>query len=426
MLESLLLSGHSELLFSCLDAFQEDLQQQTGFIHHEHSIPLLENFCYGFALFLKRTRDDSLAAQKQMEKLLFFQSPQGLFPRFLHDFPNPGSTRVNLLILYMLKSIEKEFSKGLEPRFLKRLQESRQFLLEGLNKSSLEFSGALACLKNAILEGSFLAFTPKNANEWGDYVFSALLCEKERIFVPWNQSMGCFLPTVPQMHFQKGEPERNAVDYYLMDQCGLGLELKGKKDRNLQLACLFPQRKTLFDLDSQEKIQAVHPNRLERRDHHAFLALGKAQNSIQSCAIYSELQQTSNGLRVIIDEPFSSEEKSPYDLEIFFTYSPKAQFLIDGEQGNVFYPGQNLCYRTEEFVFELRIEIEHGKGDYVGHLLKKSRPSETHQGIMECYDYCLALRPIRREREVSLRIDFAMHNCQTSTTSIASIEECAG
>lgn len=61
---------------------------QTGFVHLQDTIPMVENFLFALALFRSHTSEQMLEGKEIVNRLLPFQSEEGNFPLFLHDFPN--------------------------------------------------------------------------------------------------------------------------------------------------------------------------------------------------------------------------------------------------------------------------------------------------------------------------------------------------
>lgn len=91
---------------------------QTGFIHLNHqdplgpkhdTIPVVENFLFALSLLRTRTSEQILEARELLHKLIPFQSPEGNFPIYLHDYPKCKELFTAAKILPILYWILKDF-----------------------------------------------------------------------------------------------------------------------------------------------------------------------------------------------------------------------------------------------------------------------------------------------------------------------------
>src|SRR3990167_7288503 len=66
---------------------------RTGFVHMHpdeaasDTIPIYENFCFVLALFRQKTAESVSEAKQLLERLLCFQTSNGNFPLYIHDYP---------------------------------------------------------------------------------------------------------------------------------------------------------------------------------------------------------------------------------------------------------------------------------------------------------------------------------------------------
>ena len=99
--------------------------EQTGFIHlyyldplakRQDTIPVVENLLYALALLRTRTSEQMLEGKDLLSKLLPYQSEEGNFPIYLHDYPNCKELFAAAKALPPLYWILKEFGTVAGPQ----------------------------------------------------------------------------------------------------------------------------------------------------------------------------------------------------------------------------------------------------------------------------------------------------------------------
>ena len=94
-------------------------QKQTGFLHYYHhqpkelvhfTIPFYENLLFALALLRSRLTENVREAQSLLKKLLSFQSANGNFPFYLHDYPKADHFALAIQLLAPFYHILKSFS----------------------------------------------------------------------------------------------------------------------------------------------------------------------------------------------------------------------------------------------------------------------------------------------------------------------------
>lgn len=118
---------------------------QTGFIHYHagglldaihHTIPLYENALFILVLYRSRLVPHAKEAKELLTRILAFQLPCGLFPVYLHDYPQSRDEVANILLVAPLYWIYRLFGYvlGDEPRCA--LETSLTQLMECLEKNT--------------------------------------------------------------------------------------------------------------------------------------------------------------------------------------------------------------------------------------------------------------------------------------------------
>ncbi|GEM_PF-1761362 len=124
---------------------------QTGFVHlfyqklaepSNDTIPIYENFLFALALirlpFVKNVQE----GKSLIEKLLHFQSEEGNFPLYLHEYPKCVDSYQGARLLLPIYWLLKEYSKELGSELEGALKKSALSLLEfvrGLDREKMPF-----------------------------------------------------------------------------------------------------------------------------------------------------------------------------------------------------------------------------------------------------------------------------------------------
>ena len=96
-------------------------------------------------------------------------------------------------------------------------------------------------------------------------------------------------------------------------------------------------------------------------------------------------------------------------MKSFFsvTIPKRRSFFLDGKKGTVFRFNTKISIVAGEFQIDIRLELD-GEGDFCGHIFQGNRPGQiTRKGaISEAYDWCIALRTLRRKGPCKITATF--------------------
>lgn len=147
---------------------------QTGYLHYfhaphadllHHTIPIYDNVLYILALFRSRVVENIREAQNLLESLLNFQTEDGNFPFYLHEYPASKSFSLPIRLLAPFYWILKLFGHVLGQELRYALETSIKkmvhFLLDVTHIKSFNFPMTVRFAGGLLALGRHL-----NENEW--------------------------------------------------------------------------------------------------------------------------------------------------------------------------------------------------------------------------------------------------------------------
>ena len=180
---------------------------RTGFIHlfpgeetASDTIPLFENVCFAMALIQQKQTEAILEAKELLERVLAFQTGEGNFPIYLHEFPRCYDRWMGLKIAPLLLQIYRRFSVGLgdlKEKLLQSVEKAIQFA------SSFE-RPPLWEHRFRKLQGDEASFIPKTQEEWYHWLISMQLDQVPLLLpIPYHSGLQAFLGGIEVQ--EKGE-----------------------------------------------------------------------------------------------------------------------------------------------------------------------------------------------------------------------------
>lgn len=94
------------------------------------------------------------------------------------------------------------------------------------------------------------------------------------------------------------------------------------------------------------------------------------------------------------------------ELAFFFTMDPEAKITFHEELATTFTVHDECVIKTSQMKLSLKISLEAGEGDFIGHLMKGNRPSQNllkGSNRFKAYDWQLFLRTLRRSGPCQLK-----------------------
>jgi hypothetical protein len=346
---------------------------RTGFIHDEETIPLYDNFCFALILFRKKTADSIHLGKELMEKLLPFQTSDGNFPVFLHDYPKAFDFQMRYkvapILIYLLRlftPILGELKTKIEIALEKALSKRPE-------KSSWE-NRYRACIGEPLLSMDTTHLSPF---EWTEWLITAQLAGQTHFFIPYDETLQLFMGQACFDVQEKGEPRPNPIEWLLADG-HYTPRLLNDHPHQLLTAPLFPITYT-----SEKPIDS------------SFRLFWKGSSTIHSLV--------GKGLTFDLPAEIEQGRGDLYEAALFCNISPETTILIEGMKGTVFALGDRIQIDTPTLKLELKFELVEGSGEFCGHIFRGNRPSQVSKGY-EAYDWQIGLRTLRRQGPARVKV----------------------
>lgn len=421
--------------------------KQTGFVHlcyhpedeEKHdTIPIAENFLFALALLQSRTSEQILEARTLLEKLLHFQSPDGNFPVYLHEYPQCRDRFVGAHILPALYWMLKIFNPVLGNEFLPKLTQATESLLKFNLRTHKEkpaphalaikiraSAKALGDLWNSS-ELSSTQIPPAEVHSaWfcpasiGDLLIGLQMIYPSisspwkpfwsHLSTTWHQKTGAYCGP-PLREFQHGfEPQPTLYDLYLGYFSGeLSQRALLPNPFHLQAALITQTEDKLLPQNLPYSSKGAINDcqwQLEQNESHAFtlfeqrepgrfdpdrgrqifrLVWGNkkrahtfiCQGGNSSLSTY----QIQNGIIEFLfhlEETISFEDREKNrEVTFFFDIPDNAEILIQGSPATTFQLDDPIEIHSGGLKFSLQFSLEKGEGQFFGHLMPGNRPSQ--------------------------------------------------
>lgn len=380
-----------------LKACRKRQSPKTGFVHlfHEEesqeTIPLFENVCFALALLQQKQIEAVLEGKTLLEKLLPFQTEEGNFPTFLHEYPKCCDRLMGLKIAPLFVKIVRRFSLGLgdlKEKLLKSIDRILQFT-EPLEKPPLWEH------RFRKLRGESAHFTPKTQEEWYHWLVSMQLGnEPISVSFPFHSGLQVFLGG-PEIQ-EKGEPKPNPIEWALAESDGFQHRLLQDHPAVIRSAALFPViQNPTPGLSTWIKGDGIRFLWKETTLHSLSIPKGRWKDE-----------------HIVFDlEGVVFPEKGDLiEVACFCNVSPETEIAIDEKKGTVFFLGQTVSIKTPNQKISLRFDLVRGSGDFCGAIFRANRPNQTAcKGALsfEAFDWKIALRTLRREGDCQIALTVA-------------------
>lgn len=400
----------------CLEACRKRQSPRTGFVHYfslyeefTDTIPLYENFCFALALYRQKTVESAIEGKDLIDRLLAFQTEEGNFPVYLHDFPKCKDRMQGLKIAPLLIQLQRRFSSILSPDFKERLALGVQKILRfSEDKAFGPWQERFQACASGRFDGSFNPISP---SEWADFLITAQLTQGEHglNLPPFHSDLQVLLnPKAPQI--QEGfEPKPHLLEWLFAEAEGhFSKRLLRDHPLQMHLGAFFPIR-------AENSLQEPNLATLWTHRDDAFRAAdllrilwGKdplnsfvaPQSGFADIALIGK-----NEWEILFDLPEDAPQNTNDLFEVLFycNASMGIELFINGKKGIVFGLNDQIKIQSSEQSISLSFELISGSGDFCGHFSKANRPSQVHLKNFAAYDWQIGLRTLRRTPRATLR-----------------------
>jgi hypothetical protein len=396
-----------------LAAGKKRLSPRTRMVHLFHTeadssdtVPLYENFCYALALCSLRKAEAILEAKELLLRLLPFQTEEGNFPIYLHDYPQCYDPTVALKIGPLLVRFLRDFSQVLGTETKSKL--------EACLKKIISFS-AHRCPDKPLWQFRYQILCALHQNETpllpplDTSLFSPLDWWEYWITLQFIQTPRCdhFHPSLlayvgpnfsdSQTHF---EPTPQLIEWMGADALGTFSPRLLKDDpRQIQLIAL--EKLELSPLPSSTHHFSVGDSLrfLWGTTHLHTLVLLKKKFQLSPLSASEFILTLPQDLEIAREDLF--------ECALYCDASSDTTLWIDGERGTVFNLGETVEIRSADFTAKLRFELHFGEGQFCGHIHFGNRPSQigaTGANQYQAFDWKIGLRTLRRSSDCSLKL----------------------
>lgn len=353
-----------------VNAGQKRQSPRTGFVHFDDTIPIYENFCFAFALLRQKTAESVTAGKELIAKLLAFQTENGNFPIYLHDFPRCYDFNMSLKVASILIYLLRHFSNI--------LGDLKQKIEQGLQKAFSQCPGSpiwenryRACRGLSLLPVDSARFSP---SDWTEWLITAQLAGQTDFCLPYDPELQLFTAQDAQ---EGSEPRPHPIEWLLADDSS---SMRLLKDHPHQLLCapLFPLTYTQMQL----------PER-------AFCLYWKG-STLHSLA--------GPGLNFFLPEGVEIGRSDLFEVALFCDISPETHIFVEGKKATSFRLFDKITIQTPSKTIDLTFILTEGSGDFCGHIFPANRGSQVCKGY-EAYDWQIGLRTLRRSKTAQIQIN---------------------
>lgn len=402
---------------------------RTGYVHFfrgdeaaADTIPLYENFCFALSLFEQKKTDCALEAKDLLARLFAFQTPEGNFPIYLHDFPRCYDGCQGLKIGPVLLRILKEFGLILSEEEKLKIRTSLEKILLFAKQRPLDpmWDLRLKALSHALsgepLTPPSIDLSHRSLADLWEWAVS--LQWSEPLSIPFfHPGLHRFTGPSYGEASEGREPARSLLDWKMAPENNL---------ENSSLPLFLPALKHLFlaekippstwDVKEEEKssLWVWKEGTIPPEMTYLLRMLWKGSGSIHSLVVPPASFEWSAAIEANRVEMLVTLSSLPemgredlFEFSLFVDASPDISLAVDGKGGSLFYLNDLVSIQSETGQIALRFELVEGEANFCGHLLRSNRPRQLSlSGPLkyEAYDWKIALRTLRRSTPCKLRV----------------------
>lgn len=388
-----------------VNAGKKRQSSRTGFVHYfpgcesgADTIPIFENFCFALALFRQKSTESVLEGKEIIERLLAFQTEEGNFPVYLHDFPKCWDFHQGLKIAPIIIHILRDFGSVLNSAYKEKLESALKKMVQPPKSTSWE-PRYRACLGERPPLPAL-----DTSQEWFEWIISDQLFEKGGSYpIPFDRNLGAFIGNHPNQDLsephqnsqniigssisqEKGEPQPLPIEYILAEKNGFDKRLLRDHLNQLYSALLYP-----FTSSKETSLAICQLN-----DPAGFLWKGETLHSL----VIPKGEKNGNCFIFELPDCVDVGRDDLFEVLVFCDISPETSLYINDQKGMVFYVDDTLSIRTPHLNVGLRFEILKGEGEFCGHISRANRPNQISchgSNQYEAYDWQIGLRTLRRK-----------------------------
>lgn len=361
---------------------------QTGFIHlfsedleaPRDTILLSYNFLFALALIRSRITEQALEGIELIKKMLPFQR-EGLFPKFLHEFPHGKPCP-------LIKAVVNDLLEHYQP---------------------ILGASLIAELKKLDLT-TLPTQTPDTLTTWGTQVLFHGV--DEEACQHYNPELGIFLGQAAMLPQDGALPKVHLFNLILGIYHGEVFE-----------SCLTPAPWHLL-----AALIRTTPQKIEPRQAHVIMEENPTPSTAfrilwQEEGAITSIEGVGPGLcqdmiwTIPLTGEVEEERKERIEASIYISLSPTALYTVDGGKSNLFWSGEEFAFFTPNHKFTLSFSLIEGHGKFSAHVQLGNRPNQSKSTQGVAYDLRIGLRTIERSQNAKLQVKLGL----STATPIACI-----
>lgn len=435
-----------------LAAAKNLLSSQTGYVHLYYqkrpyvkgdTIALYHNFLYALALCKSYEKNEVLKAIALLKKLLIFQTANGNFVQYLHQYP-VSERRFEVVdcllpLFYIYKDFEKVLGKDLKEQLKSSIEKSLNYLLEQVCEP---FSYLLECQIYSLFQAYGNLFKDANLEKLGKEKLEQLSQKGPQVIwasprylsrlIPFlhlnieNLSQSLFkdlhIFLLQSYHIKTKSYVGPAIGEFYSDDSAektlyhiyMSKELKGFDDSTV-LESVLLDFSDQFDFSKQKKNYQLSFNDYHfltyLEDHFAYSTFNlekykwekiggnypfkltfldenkKVQTLVLQMGSFTKVVQKENYLL-----HFSFEKDTEIDASFFWNNNSNLKAYIDGQKASCFKVPACLQLKSEVIQFDFSFQDTPVDNSYWGQLMHQNRSSQLDNDMHSAFDHRLYFR----------------------------------
>ncbi len=388
---------------------------RTGFVHFFYgndlaadTIPFYENLCYAIALLHQKKAESVLEAKDLIQRLLSFQTAEGNFPVYLHDFPRCFSLLLGLQVAPLLLRASAMTSIGAECKEKIDTALQRIFAFYATQKILRPFTPlweyryqmCRAVWKGENLPADTLDLSSFSSSDWWEYWVTKQFEEPPKCNFYHPRLQLCLGPFIFDRAQNGFEPSFTLIDW----ACGELLDnSKITEDHPLQigLAALDSIQRESLDGSSfslLKKLETGNWNLLWKDEYVHSLSLEVLE--ARECT-----QKTDQVFHIDLPAVFELNRDDLFEVSFYIDASPTISLWINELKGTSFHLGDWIQIKSAEGrSISLRFDVVEGEADFCGHIYRSNRSNQQLNTRGESFDWKIGLRTLRRSEKCVIAV----------------------
>jgi hypothetical protein len=391
---------------------------RTGFIHFFYgndlatdTIPFYENLCYAIALLHQKKAESVLEAKDLIQRLLSFQTAEGNFPVYLHDFPRCFSLLLGLKAAPLLFRASAMSSIGTECKEKIETALQRIFSFYATQRVhrplptlwEYRYQMCRAVWTGENLPADALDSSSFSASDWWEYWVTKQFEETPTCNFYHPSLQLCLGPFIFDRAQNGFEPSFALIDW----ACGeLVDSSKITEDHPLQigLAALDTlQRESIFESSFSllTRLETGNWNLLWKDEHTHSLSLEVLEARITKAS--------DQILHIDLPAAFELNRDDLFEVSFYIDASPTISLWINELKGTSFHLGDWIQIKSAEGrSVSLRFDLVEGDADFCGHIYRSNRSNQQLNTRGESFDWKIGLRTLRRSEKCVIAVHIAV------------------